>query len=250
MTIEKESHNLFIIFGTSCGLGNALYHYASQFRENDFIVLDHRPTELLAANTKEVIINLSKIITAKSLANLFSSIQEKRYKNIYLVNNASIVQPVKPLGKANASEIINSFNINFLNYAIIINEFIRKTPSWRNANKKILNISSGAAISAHHGLALYCSSKSALEMLTECIFEEQKLLKQVKILAFRPGIMNTDMQKRMRRSSKKDFVKVDLYKRLFKENKLLSPEEVAKKIYLVLNSNKYWQKPTLDVQGL
>ena len=245
MKIKKK--NLFIIFGTTQGVGNALYQYIAQFKENKFIIANRRTAKLINSDDIAIKIDLSKIITPAKLSLLFSPLRRQQYKNIYLINNASIVQPIKTVGNISSGEVIDNIYVNFLNYAIIINEFIKITKNFKKTKVKILNISSGAAISPTHGFSIYCSSKAALEMLTQTIFLEQLILKQVDILAVRPGIINTNMQKTMRSSKKENFTKIDLYKKLYKENKLSSREFVAEKIYKILINKKYWEKPIVDI---
>ena len=115
---------------------------------------------------------------------------------------------------------------------------------------KILVISSGSAQFPNAGLASYSSAKAAIEMFAKCIFIEQKRLKQVDILALRPGVVNTNMQKRIRSVSKKDFPNSDRYKNLFKQNKLLNPKLVAEKIHFLLSTKKFWKKPVLDISDI
>ncbi len=248
---SNTSQNLYIIFGTSQGIGKAVFEHALRFdQKSDFITLNIKKGKAVNPNVKQVQINLSKIITAEKLLEIFGSFAKKVYKNIYVINNASTINPIKPMGVPLQNEIAESFNINLVNYAVIINEFIKRTGKLKKTNKKVLNISSGAAASPNYGLACYCSGKAALEMLSSCIFLEQSFLNQVKILAFRPGVVNTGMQAKMRSASKSNFKNVKEYKKLFLQGKLLDPSEVAQKIYKVLKDDTYWTKPILNISDV
>jgi benzil reductase ((S)-benzoin forming) len=246
----KNRRSLFVIFGTTKGLGQALYNQCLSCNENDIITANRRAIKKKNARTKEILIDLSKPIKKSKLSKIFSfAYQKLNYDNIYLVNNASVVEPIKPIGQVGSKNLTDSVYINFLNYTIIINEFIRKTAKLK-ANKNIINITSGAATSAHHGLAPYCSTQSALEMFGQCIFLEQQKLKQIKILNFRPGVMNTTMQAKLRTSSKKDFSQTEMYQDIFNAKKLREPREVAEKLYNILEQDKFWKKPILDVSEI
>ncbi len=245
------SQSLYIIFGTSQGIGKAIFEHALKFDEkSDFVTLNIKKEKAVNPGIEQIEINLSKIITPEKLSKLFGFFAKKVYKNIYLINNASTINPIMPIGFPLPREVAESFNVNLVNYAVIINEFIKRTGKLKKTNKKILNISSGAAVSANYGLACYCSTKAALEMLSRCIFKEQLVLNQVKILAFRPGVVDTGMQAKMRSAKSSNFTNVEEYKKLFMQGKLLDPKEVAQKIFKVLKDDKYWAEPILDISDV
>lgn len=245
MTTNKL--NLYIITGTSRGLGKAFYEYCSQFTSNHFILINKSKVKVSGKNVKNLAIDLSKKLTIKQLSSVLNF--KNIYKNIYLINNASIITPIKPIGKAVSNQLVASINVNFLNHVFLTNSFIKKVSEFKG-NKKILNITSGAAISPHYGLAAYCSTKAALEMFARSVFKEQQKLKQVDILNLRPGIINTSMQKTLRTSAKDDFANKTLYQKIYQQKKLLEPKCVAEKIYQVLNNNAYWRQDILDINEL
>ncbi|MDZ4346214.1 MAG: SDR family NAD(P)-dependent oxidoreductase, partial [Candidatus Binatia bacterium] len=161
-------------------------------------------------------------------------------------NNARTIQPIKPLGRIQHEDIFKASYVNYLNYAAIINAFIKsfgKLPG----QKRVVNITSGSAVSPQYGISLYCSAKAALEMLTMSVYKEQEILHEIKIMAIRPGAMNTAMQQSIRQSSAEDFKAVAHSKQLFEDDRLCPPEDVAKRIYKVLFDDKYWSKPILEI---
>ena len=175
-----------------------------------------------------------------------TALPQKNYKNLYLINNASLLEPIGPAGKVNTVELTRLASVNFLNYAVIINEFMRRTKNLR-ARKRILNVTSGASVHPQYGLAGYCSTKAALEMFGSCIFLEQQVLNQVEIMSFRPGVINTDMQKKLRESSGANFLNNKVHQELYTKNALLTPEYVAKIMYGTLTARKKWAEPILDL---
>ena len=245
----KNKKSLFIIFGASRGLGRALAEQISKFKDNVLILADRKLAKPLIKNSSFLRIDLSRILPPSRLSGIFSRAVKAGYKDIYLINNASVIKPIKPVGRQ-GRKVLAAFNVNFLNYTLIINEFIKRSKSFGSTRKKILNITSGAATSPQYGLSSYCSGKAALEMFSRCVFLEQQELKQVKILAFRPGVMNTGMQQTMRNSAKQDFSKAVFYRELFEKNKLLSPARVAESLYQVLTTESYWRQPVLDISEI
>ena len=100
------------------------------------------------------------------------------------------------------------------------------------------------------GLASYCSTKAALEMFVKCLFLEQKKNCEYSVIALRPGVVDTNMQKKIRSSKKENFPKVSIHKKMHKQKKLLKPEDVARKIYSLINTNKYWSNPVINIKDI
>lgn len=246
-----KNKNLFIIFGTTSGIGRALYQYAASFAENNFILLNKNIFRDSNKNIiKKINIDLSEPVNKnniKKFGRLFSRL--KGYKNIYIVLNASIIEPIGPIGSLNDKMLLAAGFVNFLNYERIINIFISSVKNLR-AKKKILAVSSGSAESPNAGLSSYCSTKAAIEMLIKCLFLEQKKSGRLFAAAIRPGVVNTNMQKKLRFSKRKQFPEADRYKALFEKNKLLEPEIVAEKIYKLLTSELYWSSPIININNI
>jgi len=242
--MENNEKNLFIISGTSKGLGNSLWELASEQVNNYFILINRQSLEINKQNSTNIIVDLSRQIENEKLAEIFEGV-DKSFNNIFLINNAAVLKPIKPLGLLDKQDIINHFMVNLVNQAVLINEFIKKTNSLK-CNKKVLNISSGVAVLPYHGLSLYCSCKAGLEMLTQCVDIEQKEKQEIKIMAFRPGVIDTGMQKFLRNADHVDLERVDKFKELHNINSLSQPEEIARKIYQILFDGQCWDKPVMD----
>lgn len=245
--MNTKNKNLFIIFGSTSGIGEALYQYVSNFDENKFILINRRSIKMGKNVFQKLTIDLSKSLTTDKISKmceLFS--QQNGYKNIYLILNAAVIDPIKRIGFADDELLLKAGYVNFLNYARIINVFISATHNL-HTKKKILAISSGAADSPNIGLSSYCSTKAALEMFIKCLFLEQKIKSEYSVIALRPGTVDTNMQRKIRFSEKESFPKVDTFKEMFKQKKLLKPEMVAHKIYALLLSDKYWVSPVIDI---
>lgn len=248
---SSKNKNLFIIFGTTRGIGLALYEHASNFEENYFVLINRKPCVISRKNIyKKLSIDLSKTLTQNNILNLRKLfLQVNGFKNVYLVLNASIIDPIKPIGLARDKLLLEANHANFLNYERIINIFIESTRLMK-AKRKILALSSGAAQSPHFGISSYCATKAALEMFFRCLYLEQKKQGKVLAIALRPGVVDTDMQKQIRSSAKKNFPHVAIYKKMFKQKKLLDPKIVARKIYSLLSSDSYWDRPIISIDGI
>ena len=119
-----------------------------------------------------------------------------------------------------------------------------------NCSKQIVNISSGAAVKAYKGWSLYCSSKAGLDMATKSMAKEQSSSKNpVKINAIYPGVVETDMQEKIRSSSKQNFEEVERFVNLKNKNQLYTTGFVAKKIFQINEENKLVNGEITDLRN-
>ncbi len=225
-------NKIAIITGGSKGIGEALVNV---YGKNGYKVyslsrtLDRGNAE---TNIYEVRVDLNDAnATSGTLDFIFKDIGDIDIGKIVLINNAGTLGNIGPLEKSNLSQIQSVINVNFTAAAILCAKFIEKAQKL-NAEKSIVNISSGAATRAYFGWSLYCSTKAAIEMLTQCIAKEQnEKTNGVKCIAIIPGVVDTAMQTEVRQSSPEDFTSHQRFMDL-KENNLLSdPATVAVKIF-------------------
>ena len=98
--------------------------------------------------------------------------------------------------------------------------------------KQIINISSGAAHKPYYGWTVYCATKAAIDMMTKTIALEQETVPNcLKILAIYPGVVDTQMQAKIRESDKASFPSIDRFLDLKSTNSLANATTVGKQIY-------------------
>ncbi len=84
-------------------------------------------------------------------------------------------------------------------------------------------------------------------MFTQCVAtEEAEKEYPVKIVAFAPGVVDTNMQSQIRETNKEDFINLDRFIALKEEGKLLSPEYVAKAIRNLLETEDFLKARLLE----
>jgi benzil reductase ((S)-benzoin forming) len=232
----------FIITGASRGLGQALAKKCITDKNKVFCVsrtMNHGLRELASLYHtgfwyfEQDLTDLEKIPSL--IHEIFTYIDPDKVEEITLINNAGIVEPVKPLGKCTFEEISDHITINYSAPAILSNEFIKESERFK-CKKNIINISSGAAVKPYFGWTMYCSSKAALNMLTQAVGLEQSTVDfPVRILSIAPGVIDTDMQETIRNVDIKDFPMKPRFENLHEQNKLVDPDEAATQIIEVLN---------------
>ncbi len=247
----------YIVTGASRGLGKAIT--AKLCRNNHTLFCISRKTDNELINmadrnhcdlrTFEVDLNdmegMEKLAPA-----LFREIDLQHAERICLVNNAGILDPIKPIGKCSCSDIIRNMQINAIAPMVMTSEFIRMTEGF-SGKRTVINISSGAGRNPYYGWGCYCSSKTAIDMFTKCIGVEQ--LHQdnpVRVISFAPGIMDTDMQKQIRESEEGDFEQVDRFRKFKEEGKLKPPDYVAEKVIELINHEEIKSGTLIDIKEL
>jgi 3-oxoacyl-[acyl-carrier protein] reductase len=111
----------------------------------------------------------------------------ERFQTInILVNNAGIY-PNSPLFDLTESEWDAVFDTN-VKGIFLVTKAVAAVMAQRGQGGRIINISSGAAISARPGAAHYCSSKAAVNMLTKVLALELTPL-GITVNAIAPGLI-------------------------------------------------------------
>lgn len=192
----------FIITGASKGLGSSLTKKA--IGSNSHIMCISRSQNIalhnLARQKASALdyfpFDLSDIDGIPGLMqSIFSRINRTNAESVYLINNAGILGPIKPIGEAEVEEIKLNVTTNLLAPLILTSQFLRHLKELK-AEKKIINISSKASRTPRINWLCYGSSKSGIDNLTRAVALEQQGAKHpAKIISFYPGVMDTDMHK-------------------------------------------------------
>ncbi|SDX26531.1 benzil reductase ((S)-benzoin forming) [Lutibacter oricola] len=220
---------ILIITGGSKGLGLGLakeYHKQgyrvisiSRSKIEKLYSIEHYKCDLSNSENIEPILN-----------KIFNQLDAENTKNITLINNAGYLGEINRLDKIDASDISYTMSLNITAPLIITSQFIKNTKNW-DCKKQIFNISSGAAITPYESWAMYCSSKAGIDMMTKVVAKEQEnQINGANIVSIYPGVVDTDMQAKIRSTSTKEFKAVIKFKELYENNQLFTPSFVAKKI--------------------
>ncbi|WP_338776473.1 (S)-benzoin forming benzil reductase [Metabacillus sp. FJAT-52054] len=245
----------FIITGTSRGLGEEL---ASQLLNtaHHVICLSRSKSEFLQQKAEEkkapfleIEADLSNAESIPDLMeHIFSSIRFENLQGIYLLNNAGTVQPVVPAELASAGEMVQNISVNLIAPMVLTSEFIKRTADIP-AEKRIMNISSGAARKSYEGWSSYCSSKAGLDHFSRCIAEEQKQRTNgIKCVSIAPGVVDTSMQEHIRSLEEGKFPQQNRFIKLKEEGKLYSPSFAAEKLLTVLFDDHFGSEVIMDIR--
>ncbi len=239
---------LFIITGSSKGIGKGLAEFA--LKENDYDVIGISRTHSIEhTNYKGLSYDLSDVAQLQTDAEKLLR-SENSYERVVLINNAGTLGDVKHLGKIKPAAITQLFNLNVTAPILLMNAFMRLYADFKG-EKIIINISSGAGKSPVDGWSGYCASKAALDMATKVAAKEAEMDQSgFRIHAIAPGVVDTEMQTQLRSADRKEFSGVDKFKNLKENQELSSEAEVAEKYFYILNNLNKYKDPILDVRHL
>ena len=212
-----------LITGTGSGIGKAL---AELLLSENYLVFGYSRTNQIE--------NKNYTFTTIDLSNL-QEVQKMQFPNVdvatdvLLVNNAATIGSILPIDKKSEKEIIQEYNLNIISPTLLSRKFIN---TYSDNKKLLINIGSGAANKAIASWSAYCATKSGLDMFTEVIAEEKH--KNLTIFSIHPGVVDTNMQKKIRESDAEFFPIRQQFIDYYSKNELFSADFVAQKIYQII----------------
>ncbi len=145
---------------------------------------------------------------------------------IVFINNAGVVEPIAPVGRIDNKRLMDSFMVNVVAPALIVNNLAGLAAA-KGIALKAINVGSGAAHHPIPGWSAYCAGKAAAKMFFDCLAVEPSTATAETI---DPGVIDTGMQEAIRRTSENDFPRRAEFIRLKQDGLLQDPDVVARGI--------------------
>ena len=238
----------FFVTGSSKGLGRAITELL--LREPDVEVTGiSRTNTLQNKHFIHIPLDLQDVEKlSKVVDGIFSD--QVDFEELVLINNAGYLGDIKYLGDIDHQEFIKVMNVNVATPAILMNAFIR---SFKDTDRKkvIINIGSGAGRHPYDGWGAYCSSKAAIDMLSEVGDMEAEIRQNgFRIVSLAPGPVETSMQEAVRLSGNYDFSQIQKFISLKESGQLPAAEEIAEKIVSFIDKIDQFDGPILDIRKM
>ncbi|RDW19862.1 (S)-benzoin forming benzil reductase [Oceanobacillus chungangensis] len=245
-----------IVTGASKGLGKEI---ASLFLESGVNVIGISRTEnnhlsILANELNKSYHHYSCDLTDhNALQSTYEQISELLLTvdltSLQLVNNAATIEPISPSINITSEELIQHFQLNTIAPMLLTNFFLKKAFE-SEIPFMAVTITSGAADRPIYGWSAYGSSKASINMFTKTVaLEQEELATGNKVIAFNPGVMDTEMQEEIRSSSKEQFSDVESFINFKKNNLLNDPRLVAGVLIDILNDEGVMNGKIYDIKN-
>jgi NAD(P)-dependent dehydrogenase (short-subunit alcohol dehydrogenase family) len=217
-----------VITGASRGLGAGL---ARTFHERGVrLGLCARSAPVLA-DGPDVLAARLDVRDPEALA-AFGAAVEARFGAIDLwVNNAGVLEPVAKLREVDPEAARVHLEVNVLGVLHGSQVFVRHLHR-RGGEGVLVNISSGAARAPYAGWSVYCAAKAAVDRMTECVALEEAA-HGLRAYAIAPGVIDTDMQARIRATPPDRFPEVGRFLELEREGRFNTARFVAEQILAI-----------------
>jgi len=224
-----------LITGCSSGLGLALTHFYLKKGFKVFGISRQKP-DISDADFIFKNCDLSKTSDIKNKLTSFIT-EIKTLDIVYL--NAGMLGKIKEMTKLELDDLKATMDLN-----VYANKELLDILSTINV-KKIIAISSGAAINGSKGWGPYSLSKASLNMLINLYAKE---MLDTKILCVAPGVVKTPMT---------DYIRNDVddtiytSAKILKEGDIQTPKEAAIRLHEVINRMDEFESGTfIDVRNL
>lgn len=194
--MKKPKVPTAFVTGVSTGIGLAT---CRKLAEEGFVVFGSVRTErdanrlqrMMGENYKPIIMDVTDESSVMQAYGLVKDQLEGRVLDL-LVNNAGIAQS-GPLELLTMDQMRHQFEVNVLAVWNIIRVFLPLLkPTEQNLPGKIINISSISGIFTTPFMGPYCSSKAALESLTDAYRRELSLY-GIPVISILPGPVKTEI---------------------------------------------------------
>src|SRR5258708_1373045 len=119
--------NLYIVTGTTKGLGKALAEKIALDPASELIAIARAPDATIPGG---ILINADLADAAaidKACDRIDERIRGKQYDKMVLINNAGIVAPVAPLARADATDLERNIFVNLVAPMLLMRRFLRAT---------------------------------------------------------------------------------------------------------------------------
>lgn len=222
-----EALNLFVVTGTTRGLGAALAHRIQQDPRAELVAIARSPGPRPPRGLR-IEADLGELEDiGRAGATLARHVSGKAYGRAVLVNNAGVVTPVGPLDEVDAGELERNLVVNLVAPVLLMRSFIRATEGVA-AVRRVINISSGAGRRPIFGWSGYCAAKAGLDMASRVAALEAEVRRTgVEVVSLAPGVIDTPMQETVRSAPAESFVDVERFRQMKAEGALRPADEVA-----------------------
>ncbi|CUI88270.1 SDR family oxidoreductase [Achromobacter xylosoxidans] len=248
------SDTIAILTGASRGIGAAMARGLAKPGTRLITLARREDPELAAyarsqdAQLEQLSVDLSDLAAAEAAARRICDALPRDARRYLLINNAGTVHPVSGTDALiDGPAIAAAFNLNVTAVMLLTARFLAAVEDLK-ADRRVLNISSGAGRNPNAGWGVYCATKAALDMYSRVVKQEQGE-GGARVVSLAPGIVDTDMQAAIRSSDPKSFPALAKFQDFHASGKLSSPANVASRILAYLDRDDFGTTEIDDIRN-
>jgi NAD(P)-dependent dehydrogenase (short-subunit alcohol dehydrogenase family) len=161
-----------------------------------------------------------------------------------LVNNAGVLQPIGPLETQELEEVSRAVAVNLGAVLALSAAFVHATADAKE--RRILQVSSGAARKAYAGWSIYCATKAGLDHHARCVALDRT--PGLLISSVAPGVVDTEMQAEIRASTDQRFPDRQRFVDMHRDKALPSPDHTGGRLVEYVLSDGFGAEPVFDLR--
>jgi benzil reductase ((S)-benzoin forming) len=241
--------NLYVVTGTTRGLGEALAARIAGDRGNELIAIARaKPGAVPGGWRIEADLADAKAVE-RAGDELDRRVAGKSYERAVLINNAGVIPPVGPLEQVDPAALEHNLAVNLLAPMLLMRRFLRATAAV--PLRRIINVSSGAARRPIFGWSAYCAAKAGLDLASRVVaLEAEARGLAVEVSSLAPGVIDTGMQETVRGASQEDFIDVERFRAMKAEGTLRPAADVAADILRLEAAGKLRGETLQDLRAI
>jgi len=250
---------LTILTGASRGMGAAMAEQLLQ-RDSTLLTISRNASAALTrraaaagATLEQWTLDLAQPLQAAArLEAWLETMDGEAFEGAALINNAATIADIGPLEDSDAVDLSNALRVGLESPLLLTAAFLRATRDWRARRLgacKVLNISSGLGRFARASQACYCAVKAGMDHFSRSVALDQAATSQpARIVSLAPGVIDTDMQTRLRAAGPERFPDHARFVNLKASGQLDTPAAAAAKVLAFLERADFGEKPVADVR--
>jgi benzil reductase ((S)-benzoin forming) len=227
--------HLALVTGTTSGIGEAIARLLLE-RGWRVVGLARRAASIQNPNYTHVSVDLgdAAALSAAFAASVAPLVQSAGLKRFALVNNAADVALYGQLSDVTAADMLHAYTVNSVAPVLLMGLVTRHVAA--STAVRIVNVSTAAARAAFPGLGTYAMTKAALRLAGMVMAGELQLApapgagRDISILSYEPGVVDTPMQLAARSSSPSRLPIVDVFNAFKANGDLVAPELPARDV--------------------
>jgi benzil reductase ((S)-benzoin forming) len=250
-----QKHHLYIVTGSSRGLGAALVeqllqpdHVVLGIARHDSPALQQRAQAAGHALAQWPLDLNSPLPVAERLRAWLQDIDPDHIASATLINNAAAIGGGAPLQQVPLLSLSNALRVGLEAALLLSATFLDVTSSW-SGPRRVLNISSGLGRRAMAGSAAYCAAKAGLDHFSRALALEQAgEANPARIVSMAPGVIDTDMQVELRAADPARFPERERFVKLQSDGLLVTPEACARALLERLHRADFGAETIADLR--